>query len=133
MSDKPSRKRRAPAVKVLGPHHEPTGIARRPDTALDKNQEIPVVVPAINRILQDLRTVVGHKAQELRASGDIGDGNGQLVRNLTATVAQLIDTEKKYGEGDALENLTPAELAAALRRQADEIEGVRSYAEEDDE
>lgn len=123
-----SRKRRAPAALVRRAAPEGTGITSQPRT----RATVSFVVPDVTAMLQDLKFVVGSKLKELRQAKDLGDGTGQLIRNLSATLASVQETERKAADDDDLANLTPAELVKRLRAEADAIEGrTHSDATED--
>ncbi len=122
MTDAPSRKRRRPAAKVLNED----AVSELLGTALTKPQAtVAFVIPTVKKMLTDAKKVVAVELDRLVREGNIGDGTGQRIRNLTATLGSIMDSEKKALEGNSgFEGSSPAQLAKALREEADRVEGV---------
>lgn len=114
-----SRKRRPRTQLVVRDPPPPDG----PLPATVRDQSLPTVVPAVKAMLEDAKVIIATELRTLRINGGLGDSTGQRIRNMVASIASLMESEKKASEGlHGLEGATPAELAAALRAEADRIE-----------
>lgn len=113
-----SRKRRPRSRTVVVDAPPPAAI-----TVTVKDQTLPMVVPRIKTMLQDLKLITASELTRLKNMESIGDTTGQRLRNLAATVASVMESERKEAEGPSgLEGATRAELAAALRAELAELE-----------
>ncbi len=129
-----TRKKRIPAATVRHADPESEALVLPRTTAVDKDQEIAVVIPSVQALLQDARAIVGANLAAMKTLPPGMDDEGKRIRNLVSSIATIIDAEKKANEGlDDLSNLTPAQLVENLRKALARAEGRDTMDEEDDE
>lgn len=101
---------------------EPAALAK-PESK-DVTATVAFVVPSVKKMLNTVKRIVAVELDEMARTGKMGDTSGQKIRNLAATISSVQDSEKKATEGPSgLEGASPAEFAAALRAEADRVEG----------
>ena len=116
-----SRKRRPRTRTVLpaGSVPEPTSIV-----VSGKDSAVAFVEPTIKKMLLDAKLIVATELGQLRENGTLGDSTGQRIRNIVATIGQLMENEKKAMEGmGGMEGMTSAEMIAALEAELARLKG----------
>ncbi len=96
-----------------------------PKRALPARSEeaIPFVIPSVAAMLQDIRIIVGTELSTMKeAKTMVGDATGQKIRNLAATIASVLESEKKLDDND-MSDMTPEQLAAAHEEAARRLRG----------
>ena len=124
-----SHKKTKPAQHVVRDFDlEEEDLPRRADMIEARNNApITFVVPPINSLLMDAKSILHYemqvmKNQAMQMGGRVSvDSESQKARNIVATLVQVQQLEEKMASEDHTE-LTKAELAAQLRAEAARLE-----------